>query len=106
MTPGAAGGANGWGIKNYKEEEVFASETVHHLGQIIGLVVCETRAQAEAAAKLVKVSYEELPPLLTIDECVEAGSFIAPVCGHWSGHASLPFVSLVASGVRLTSAAV
>lgn len=93
----AAGGANGWGIKNYKEEEVFASEFVHHVGQIIGLVVCETRAQAEAAAKLVKVSYEELPPVLTIDECVEAGSFIAPVRRsprvHRSTlHASLPRV--------------
>ena len=72
------GGANGWGIASYTEELVFAESEVQHMGQLIGLVIAETRAQAEAAAKLVKVTYEPLPALISIDECVEAGSFIGP----------------------------
>ena len=37
------------------------------VGQVIGAVVAKTQAQAQRAAKMVKISYEELPRILTIE---------------------------------------
>lgn len=65
---------NVWGsIK--KDEPFFADGEVKHHGQVIGMVYAETALQAQAAAKAVKVEYEPLPTILTIDEAIEANSF-------------------------------
>ena len=37
------------------------------IGQLIGLVVAKTRPLAQRAAKLVKITYEDLPAVITID---------------------------------------
>ena len=37
------------------------------MGQVIGVIVAETQAQAQRAAKMVKITYEELPRILTIE---------------------------------------
>ena len=37
------------------------------VGQVIGVIVAETQAQAQRAAKMVKITYEELPRILTIE---------------------------------------
>ena len=37
------------------------------VGQVIGAIVAETQAQAQRAAKMVNISYEELPRILTIE---------------------------------------
>lgn len=37
------------------------------VGQVIGAIVAETQAQAQRAANLVKVTYEDLPRILTIE---------------------------------------
>ncbi|CAG8618143.1 10822_t:CDS:10 [Funneliformis mosseae] len=67
-------GENKWGpIIN--DEEVFVSEEVKCVGQIIGLVVAETQAIAQEAALLVKIEYEELPHILTIEEALQQNSF-------------------------------
>jgi xanthine dehydrogenase/oxidase len=66
---------NVWGsIK--KDEPFFAEDKVLHHGQVIGMVYAETALEAQAAAKAVKVEYEELPPILTIDEAIAANSFL------------------------------
>jgi len=68
--------ANVWGsIK--KDEPFFADGEVHHHGQVIGMVYAETALQAQTAAKAVKVEYEILPTILTIDQAIEANSFFA-----------------------------
>jgi xanthine dehydrogenase molybdopterin-binding subunit B len=36
------------------------------MGQIIGAVVADTQVHAQRAAKLVKIQYEELEPIITI----------------------------------------
>ena len=36
-------------------------------GQVIGGIIAETQVQAQKAAKAVKVTYEELPPIVTIE---------------------------------------
>ena len=37
------------------------------MGQVIGAIVAETQAQAQRAANSVKVTYEDLPRILTIE---------------------------------------
>ncbi len=56
-------------------EHFFVSHTSSSLslfqvtcvGQVIGLVVADNKAIAQLAAKLVKVDYEELPAIITIE---------------------------------------
>ena len=44
-------------------------------------MVADTEAIARAAAKLVKVMYEDLPAVLTIQDAISAGSFYAEYGG-------------------------
>lgn len=65
---------NVWGsIK--KDEPFFAEDKVFFHGQVIGMVYAQSALEAQAAAKAVKVVYEELSPILTIDEAIESHSF-------------------------------
>jgi xanthine dehydrogenase/oxidase len=66
--------SNLWG-SIVKDEPFFADGEVFSQGQPIGLVYAETALQAQAAARAVKVVYEDLPTILTIDEAIEAKSF-------------------------------
>lgn len=84
LTPGLAVGyvdknslskeANLWG-SIVKDEPFFADGEVNSEGQPIGLVYAETALKAQAAAHAVKVEYEDLPVILTIDEAIAANSF-------------------------------
>ena len=49
------------------DEEVFADGKVNFIGQIIGVIVAEGKPLAQRAAKLVKVAYEDLPSVITIE---------------------------------------
>lgn len=66
--------ANLWGSV-VKDEPFFADGEVLSHGQPIGLVYAETALQAQAAARAVRIVYENLPAILTIDEAIEAKSF-------------------------------
>ncbi|KAF7155382.1 hypothetical protein CNMCM5623_007453 [Aspergillus felis] len=66
--------ANTWGSVK-RDEPFFAVEEVVAHGQPIGMVYAETALQAQAAAKAVRVVYEDLPAILTIDEAIAARSF-------------------------------
>ncbi|VAH17397.1 unnamed protein product [Triticum turgidum subsp. durum] len=57
------------------DEEVFASDIVTCVGQIIGIVVADTHDNAKVAANKVNIEYSELPAILSISEAVKAGSF-------------------------------
>ncbi|RPA88708.1 hypothetical protein L873DRAFT_1832155 [Choiromyces venosus 120613-1] len=65
---------NLWGSVK-KDEPFFAKDFVHSHGQPIGMVYVESAAIAQAAAQLVDVQYEELPPILTISEAIAVKSF-------------------------------
>ncbi|KAF5376099.1 hypothetical protein D9615_007759 [Tricholomella constricta] len=67
--------ANWWGTSAL--DEVFlAVDEVTAYGQPIGMVVAKTKILAQKAARTVKVAYEDLgPPILTIEEALENGSF-------------------------------
>ncbi|MDR3368713.1 MAG: xanthine dehydrogenase molybdopterin binding subunit [Rhodoferax sp.] len=60
------------------DEPVFASDTVQHIGQVIGLVVADSVMLARRAARLVKVDIEPLPAVLTVKDALAAQSYVLP----------------------------
>uniref|UniRef100_A0A3Q3B804 Xanthine dehydrogenase n=1 Tax=Kryptolebias marmoratus TaxID=37003 RepID=A0A3Q3B804_KRYMA len=58
---------------------VFADGQVTCVGHIIGAVVADTQIHAQRAAKAVKIQYEELQPVITIQEAIAARSFYEPI---------------------------
>jgi xanthine dehydrogenase/oxidase len=63
----------------FKDEEVFADGKVYFVGQIIALVLADNQRQAQEAARIVKVEYESLPAIITIEEAVQQQSFFSTV---------------------------
>ncbi|KAG5266149.1 hypothetical protein AALO_G00250340 [Alosa alosa] len=61
------------------DETVLAKDTVTCVGHIVGAVVADTQAHAQRAAKAVKISYEEMKPVVTIQDAIESQSFYQPV---------------------------
>lgn len=59
----------------FKDEQVFPEDRVEYAGQIIALVLASTQRQAQQAARQVRVEYEQLPAILTIEQAIEAQSF-------------------------------
>ncbi|XP_058199352.1 xanthine dehydrogenase 1-like isoform X3 [Rhododendron vialii] len=57
------------------DEELFATEFVTCVGQAIGVVVADTHQNAKLAARKVRVEYEELPAILSIQDALKANSF-------------------------------
>jgi len=57
------------------DEEIFATEYVTCVGQVIGVVVAETRAIALKAADAVKIEYEVLEPILSIEDAIAKKSY-------------------------------
>ncbi|XP_050111202.1 xanthine dehydrogenase 1-like isoform X2 [Malus sylvestris] len=58
-----------------EDEELFASEFVTCVGQVIGVVVADTNENAKLAARKVHVEYEELPAILSIQDAIDAKNF-------------------------------
>ncbi|KAJ7980773.1 putative Xanthine dehydrogenase [Quillaja saponaria] len=58
------------------DEELFATEFVTFVGQVIGVVVADTHENAKLAARKVHVDYEELPAILSIQDAINAKSFL------------------------------
>jgi xanthine dehydrogenase large subunit len=59
-------------------EPLFADPLIEHFGQPVAIVAATSLDAARAAAAKVVVAVEALPPILTIDAAVDAGSFLAP----------------------------
>ncbi|SHH67296.1 xanthine dehydrogenase molybdopterin binding subunit [Cognatishimia maritima] len=56
------------------DEPLLSDGSVHYLGQPLFLVVATSHTLARKAARLADVSYDEEPPLLTIDDAMAANS--------------------------------
>jgi xanthine dehydrogenase molybdopterin binding subunit/xanthine dehydrogenase small subunit len=67
-------GLNDVGAVRHDEILLADKEVLYH-GHIVALVVGETPELCRAAAAKVIVEYEPLPPIFTIEEAIEAGSF-------------------------------
>lgn len=57
------------------DEELFATEFVTCVGQVIGVVVADTHQNAKLAARKVHIEYEELPAVLSIKDALKFNSF-------------------------------
>lgn len=66
--------ANYWGGAKH-DEVFFAEEYVFTAGQPIALIVATSALRAQDAARAVKVEYEELPAILSIEDAIEQNSF-------------------------------
>ena len=60
------------------DEPVFATDTVEHIGQVIGLVVARSVMQARRAARKVNLDIEELPAILKVREALKAKNYVLP----------------------------
>ncbi|CAG4982084.1 unnamed protein product [Parnassius apollo] len=60
----------------FHDEELFASDKVISQGQTIGVIVAKDQATAQAAARKVRIEYEELQPVIvTIEDAIKHNSF-------------------------------
>jgi xanthine dehydrogenase large subunit len=60
------------------DEPVFAMDTVQFVGQVVGVVVACTAMQARHAARKVQLNIEPLPAILTVQQALDAKSFVLP----------------------------
>ena len=66
--------ANWWGAPSC-DELFFAVDEVFTAGQPIGMILANTAKRAEQAARAVKIEYEDLPAIFTIEEAIEKESY-------------------------------
>ncbi len=66
--------ANRWGAPHF-EEMFFAEDTVYTTGQPIAVVLATSATRAAEGPRAVKVEYEELPAIFTMEEAIEKESF-------------------------------
>jgi len=62
----------------FKGEPILADGLVEYVGQPIAVIVAQSHELASRAATLVEVEYEELEPVLSIEEALEKESYVAP----------------------------
>jgi len=60
------------------DDPVFANDKVEFHGQVLFAVIAETQEAARRAARLAKVEYEDLTPVLTVDEALRDKLFVLP----------------------------
>ncbi|PHH89212.1 hypothetical protein CDD83_6484 [Cordyceps sp. RAO-2017] len=66
--------ANKFGAPHF-DEVFFAEGEVHTAGQPIAMVLATSASRAQEAARAVKIEYENLPAVLTMEEAIEQDSF-------------------------------
>lgn len=62
-----------WGV-HHKERRTLALDVVRFAGEEVAAVAATTEDIARDALDLIEVEYEELPPLLTVDEAMAPGA--------------------------------
>jgi xanthine dehydrogenase large subunit len=60
------------------DDPIFATDVVQYAGQPLFLVVATTVDGARRAARLARVTYEDLPAVLSYEEALAAGAWIMP----------------------------
>ncbi|MDJ0653967.1 MAG: xanthine dehydrogenase molybdopterin binding subunit [Xanthomonadales bacterium] len=60
------------------DDPLMAEDTVEYVGQVLFTVVAETAGQARRAARLAKVDYESLEPVLQINDALDRSSEVVP----------------------------
>lgn len=70
-------GANHFG-PIISDEPFLVEEEISYVGQPVVVIGAESREKAAAACSLVKLEYDERPPVLTIDDAIDSQSYIGP----------------------------
>src|SRR5262249_48077688 len=60
------------------DQPLLAESFIRHHDEPILLVAAESKAAVEAAARSIRIEYEELPPVLTIAEALAAQEILYP----------------------------
>ena len=60
------------------DEPLLPPEVVEYEGQPVVAIAAATLDQARAAARLVKIDYEVLPPVLSVEDAIAKQQFLAP----------------------------
>jgi xanthine dehydrogenase large subunit len=61
-----------------QDEPLLVEDVCTFIGQPIVVIAAENRGAALRAKQAIRIDFEELPPILTIDEAIAAQSFIGP----------------------------
>ena len=61
----------GWRYVRYQSDNILASDKALYEGHAIAAVAAIDQNTAEEAARLIKVEYEELPPVMTVREAMQ-----------------------------------
>lgn len=64
----------------------LADDTIHHVGQYLGLVVADTYERAVAAAARVELRYAELPPAVSIEAAMATAAAPRETAGAEAGY--------------------
>ncbi|KYQ89070.1 xanthine dehydrogenase [Tieghemostelium lacteum] len=64
----------------FQDEEILVSKQALFMGHALGVIIAETHQQALEASKMVVVEYEELVPILTIEDAIAQNSYLN--CTH------------------------
>ncbi|XP_061177128.1 xanthine dehydrogenase/oxidase-like [Saccostrea echinata] len=83
-------GSNMWGMI-VSDEELFASKEVVYWGQPVGAVIAKTREQAELGAQKVRIKYQEMRPILSIEDAINSDSFFDATISRCRGDVSKGF---------------
>ncbi|XP_059249136.1 aldehyde oxidase 2 [Mustela nigripes] len=67
------------GTNGTEEDKLMAADEVLCVGHIVCAVVAETDVQAKSAAEKIKITYEDLEPVIfTISDAIKHNSFLCP----------------------------
>ncbi|TAL52190.1 molybdopterin cofactor-binding domain-containing protein [Pandoraea sp.] len=70
------------GVKSPMQHYSLAVDRVRYVGEPVAVVVAQSRAMAEDALDLIKVTYESLPPVVTIEAAMrDDASVLHPAVG-------------------------
>ena len=73
-------GGNSVKVTHYNDEMIFAEEMVEFEGHVIGAIIAKDEKTARRAAKMVKVQYEEMTPIVSLEDAIAKDSVMtAPV---------------------------
>ncbi|XP_011310367.1 xanthine dehydrogenase [Fopius arisanus] len=68
---------NNWVGPVIHDEQIFIKSKVTSQGQILGAIIAADQATAQKAARLVKIDYENLEPIIvSIEDAIDAKSFV------------------------------
>ncbi|XP_025414020.1 xanthine dehydrogenase [Sipha flava] len=77
------GNRNMVGIMPVKDDYVFAREKVINFGQVICGLIATDPIIAQDAIKLIHIEYEELKPIITIEEAITNEAYYDARCAYW-----------------------